>query len=110
MKKRKTKLPKKKGKSMDTSLVKVSRPTPPPGAVAVYDDSARYKFGFGVASQSSGRIYKISFDAAPGCLYWKCSCPGCISHGDCKHLRACGLNGKNGGKQIDFAKKHGFLR
>lgn len=92
-----------------SAIVKSPRPTPPSSAVAVYPDDARYKFGFGVASQSSGRIYKISFDAAPGALYWKCSCPGCITHGQCKHLDACGLQGRKYGKQIGFAKKHGFL-
>lgn len=92
------------------ALVKPARPAPPPGAVASYPDDDRYKFGFGVASQSSGRIYKISFDSAPGALYWKCSCPGCISHGDCKHLQACGLRGRRYGKQLDFAKKYGFLK
>ena len=115
MKKRKTKLPQKKEKVMNTSLaktnsiVKASRPVPPAGAIAVYADTERYKFGVGVASQSSGRIYKISFDAALGSLCWKCSCPGCIAHGDCKHLRACGLKGRAYGKQLDFAKKHSFI-
>lgn len=90
------------------TIVKAPRPTPPPGAI-VYPDSERYKFGFGVASSSGTRIYKISFDAAPGALHWKCSCPGCISHGDCKHLQACGLRGRKYGRQIDFAKKHGFM-
>jgi len=91
-----------------TGIVKVQRPTPPRNAVAVYDDSPRYKFGFGVASQSSGRIYKISFDVARLC--WTCSCPGCIGHQKtCKHLQACGLKGPDCGKQLDFAKKHGFL-
>lgn len=89
-------------------LVKAPRPPTPPGAVATYDDSPRYKFGFGVASASSGRIYKISFDVSRLC--WMCSCPGCIGHQKtCKHLKACGLQGPDGPKQIAFAKKHGFL-
>lgn len=97
---------------MDTfsnAIVRAPRPKPPSGAIQTYPDSDRYKFGFGVASASSGRIYKISFDAAPDALYWRCSCPGCISHGDCKHLKACGLKGRNYGKQLDFAKKHGII-
>lgn len=93
-----------------TGLVKVPRPAPPPSAIAVYDDGPRYKFGFGVASQSSGRIYKISFDAAPGACWWCCSCPGCIRYGDCKHLRACGLAGRAAGRNVLFARKHGFLK
>lgn len=92
------------------SIVKASRPATPSGAIAVYADSERYKFGFGVASESSGRVYKISFDAALGSLCWVCSCPGCIRTGQCKHLTACGLKGRAHGKQLDFAKKHGFLK
>ena len=93
-----------------TGIVKVPRPTPPHNAVTVYDDGPRYKFGFGVPSQSSGRIYKISFDAAPGACWWCCSCPGCIRHGQCKHLDACGLRGRSSGSQTLFARKHGFLK
>lgn len=95
-----------------TGLVKAARPVPPSSAVAVYDDTDRYKFGFGVASASSGRIYKISFDAAGGALYWKCSCPGNITHGRCKHLKACGLMGRadmNRADGLAFAKRHGLL-
>lgn len=91
------------------AIVKAPRPKAPGNAVQTYPDSDRYKFGFGVASSSSTRIYKISFDAAPGALYWVCSCPGYITHGDCKHLRACGLRGRQYGKQLDFAKRHGFI-
>lgn len=99
-----------KGQIQRTSaIVKAPRPQSPRNAIATYPDSDRYKFGFGVASSSGSRIYKISFDAADGALYWSCSCPGCISHGDCKHLQACGLRGRKYGKQIDFAKKHGLL-
>lgn len=69
---------------------------PPPGSIQ-YPDSNRYKGGFGVRSQSSDRIYKISFDVAQSC--WVCSCPGCIRHGHCKHLQASGLKGRKYGKQ-----------
>jgi hypothetical protein len=93
-----------------SAIVKVPRPKPPGNSVMEFPDSDRYKFGFGVASSSSKRIYKISFDTAPGAMYWVCSCPGAISHGDCKHLSSCGLRGRKFGAQLDFAKKHGFLK
>ncbi len=81
-------------------------------AVQTFPDDERYKFGFGVASESSGRIYKISFDAAPGALYWRCSCPSGIARGRCKHLDACGLKGRadmQRAEGVSFAKKHGLL-
>ena len=59
----------------------------------------RHIFGFLVASSSGRSNYKISFDAAPGAMYWVCSCPGCIRHGQCKHLTAAGLQGRKFGKQ-----------
>lgn len=83
--------------------------TPPNQAVIKFPDSPRYKGGFGVKSSSSNKIYKISFDAAPGALYWCCSCPGCIRHGQCKHLTACGLRGRRYGRQIGEAKKYGWI-
>ena len=91
-----------------SALVKVTRPSPPPNAIQIYQDAPRARFGFGVASSSSGRIYKISFDDAPGALYWRCSCAG-IRYGQCKHLTSCGLKGRAGGPQLDFAKKHGLI-
>jgi hypothetical protein len=69
---------------------------PPPGAIT-YPDSTRYKGGFGVRSETSNRLYKVSFDTAQGC--WVCSCPGNIAHGDCKHLSANGLRGRRYGRQ-----------
>lgn len=96
-----------------TGLVKVPRPSVPYGACAVYEDSPRYKFGFGVASATSGRIYKISFDTADGALYWKCSCPSCITRGYCKHLTACGLKGRadmSRAEGLAFAKRHGIIQ
>lgn len=69
---------------------------PPAGSIQ-YPDSDRYKGGFGVRSESSNRIYKISFDTAQGC--WVCSCPGNITHGNCKHLDASGLKGRKYGRQ-----------
>ena len=96
-----------------SALVKVSAPKPPPNAIQTYQDAPRARFGFGVASSSSGRIYKISFDDAPGALYWRCSCPAGISRGYCKHLRARGLKGRadmSRQEGLDFAKKHGLLQ
>lgn len=95
-----------------SAIVKVQAPKPPPNAIQTYQDAPRARFGFGVASQSSGRIYKISFDDAPGALYWRCSCPAGISRGYCKHLRACGLKGRADmpkAEGLAFAKKHGLL-
>jgi len=70
-------------------------------------DDKRYKFKFEL-SGSTGRRYRLSFDTARLC--WMCSCPGCIGHQTtCKHLRACGLRGPDGGQQIGFAKEHGFI-
>lgn len=68
-------------------------------AVTTFPDSDRYKMGFGVKSASSDSIYKVSFDMSMGC--WKCSCMGCIRHGQCKHLNACGLKGRNHGKDME---------
>ncbi len=77
-------------------------------ALKVIPDDNRYKFKFEVAG-STGRVYRISFDISRLC--WVCSCPGCIGHQKtCKHLGACGLRGPDGGKQVDFAKKHGFMK
>jgi len=82
----------------------------PPGmAVMHFPDSARYKGGFGVRSESSNNVYKISFDSASGAMYWTCSCMGNIRYGQCKHLTACGLKGRQTGRQIDEAKKYGWL-
>ena len=78
-------------------------------ATQSFPDSDRYKGGFGVRSSSSDKIYKISFDTAPGALYWKCSCVGGIRWGQCKHLTACGLKGRPFGRQIGEAKKYGWL-
>jgi hypothetical protein len=57
--------------------------------------AGRYLHGF-IITGESGRNYKISFDTSQMC--WVCSCPGCIRHGQCKHLTACGLSGRKFGK------------
>jgi hypothetical protein len=74
-------------------------------ALAVHPDDKRYKCRFDIRSESGNRIYRISFDSAPGAMYWKCSCPGCIAHGHCKHLRAMGLPGRKQGKSLEWARK-----
>lgn len=74
-------------------------------AIAVHPDDERYKCRFDIRSESSNRVYRISFDSAPGALCWKCACPGGIAHGDCKHLRALGLPGRKYGKSLEWAKK-----
>lgn len=63
-------------------------------------DDSRYKHKFFVRSASSNALYKISYDSAPGAMHWKCSCRGNIRHGDCKHLKACGLKGRKFGKVL----------
>ena len=77
-------------------------------AAIVYPDSTRYKCGMGVKSQSSGKIYKVSYDAADGAMYWVCSCPGACVHGNCKHLKAMGLQGRKFGKDLTTAKALGL--
>ena len=72
----------------------------PENAVETLPDTDRYKVRFKVRSESSNNLYLISFDAAPGAGYWTCSCRGCISHGQCKHLTAAGLKGRKFGKDI----------
>ena len=69
---------------------------PPRGALQVLPNTDRYKCRFDIPSQSSGRIYRVSFDAAGP--YWVCSCPGNIRHGQCKHLDAMGVHGRKYGK------------
>lgn len=74
-------------------------------ALEILPDSDRYKCRFTIRSESSSMVYMISFDAAPGALYWKCSCRGNIAHGHCKHLRAMGLPGRSSGKSLEWARK-----
>ena len=66
--------------------------------VQLLPDSDRYKCRFTVRSESSNRLYMISFDVANGAGYWKCSCPGYLRTGQCKHLTAMGLKGRKYGK------------
>ena len=89
---------------MENQVIKF---VPPSIATESCPDTERYKGGFLVRSETSNRKYKISFDMAVLCF--KCSCPGCIRFGQCKHLTAAGLKGRNYGKQLDVAKKYGWL-
>ncbi len=59
----------------------------------------RYLYGFTIPNSAGTANYRISFDAAPGAMYWTCSCRGCIAHGQCKHLTAAGLQGRKFGAQ-----------
>ena len=61
-------------------------------------NTPRYKCRFEVKSSSSNRMYRISYDAAPGAGYWTCSCPGNIKWGQCHHLNEMGLHGRKFGK------------
>lgn len=72
---------------MNTAIV----PAMPKGVTKIEPDDARYKNKFHVNSSSSNRVYRISFDAAPGAGWYTCSCRGNISHGSCKHLESIGL-------------------
>lgn len=74
-------------------------------ALRVLPDDGRYLCRFDIRSESSDRIYRIAFDAANGAGYWKCSCRGCIRHGQCKHLTAMGLRGRKSGRQLEWIAK-----
>jgi hypothetical protein len=69
---------------------------PPTYALETMPDNDRYKCRYKIASQDSGRVYTVSFDMAIEA--WSCSCRGCISHGQCKHLTAAGLYGRKSGR------------
>lgn len=79
---------------MTTTLARIQA-----NAVEVLPDSDRYKVRFKVRSASSNQLYMVSFDNAPGAQYWTCSCRGNIRHGQCKHLTAAGLRGRQFGRQ-----------
>lgn len=77
-------------------------------AVERLPDSDRYKMRFKVRSSSSNKLHLVSWDAAPGAKYWVCSCLGCISHGDCKHLKSIGLWGRERSKSLPASKRKMF--
>jgi hypothetical protein len=93
-----------------TKTAIMPRPKPPSNAYSILPDSpdGRYKCRYEIRSETSDRIYRISFDAAKGAGYWVCSCPGCISHGSCKHLESAGLRGRKYGRQLDTLKAFGL--
>jgi hypothetical protein len=74
-------------------------------ALNTYPDTDRYKCRIEIRSETSQRIYRISFDAAPRAGYWTCSCPGNIRHGTCKHLKAMGLPGRANGRSLIWCRK-----
>lgn len=80
----------------------------PSNAIEVLPDSDRYKCRFKVRSESSNRLYLMSYDTAGS--YWTCSCRGNIRHGQCKHLTAAGLKGRKYGRSalnVDVQTKIG---
>lgn len=82
---------------------------PPNGAPAL-PDNKQYKGRFEIHSQSSNRVYIVSYLVGPHSNYWVCGCLGYIRTGDCKHLRALGLRGRAYGPQIADGKKYGFIK
>lgn len=82
---------------------------PPPNALNALPDTDRYKMRFDIGSGSTDAVYRVAYDAAPGAMYWTCSCRGNIGHGDCKHLIAMGLHGRKYGKNLDQARTLGLL-
>lgn len=79
-----------------TSTGAAGRPIEPPSDAIRYPDDDRFKCCIGVKG-SSDKIYKIAFDTSV--MFWRCSCLGNISHGDCKHLKALGFKGRKYGAQ-----------
>ena len=79
----------------------------PKTAIETFPDTDRYKARFNIKSESSNKIYRISYDAAPNAGYWTCSCMGNIRYGQCKHLSACGLKGrKYGFTKLEDSRKN----
>lgn len=90
-------------KPMPTAIIKA-----PVTAVETLPDNGYYKCRFKVQSETTNQLYLISFNSSPGTGYWMCSCRGCISHGDCKHLRAAGLRGRKHGKDLATLRELGL--
>jgi len=81
-----------------------------PSAIEVLPDSDRYKCRFTVRSESSNKLYMVSYDSAAGAGYWTCSCFGNRRFGQCKHLTAAGLKGRKFGKsEITLVNVNGRL-
>lgn len=82
--------------------------TMPSSAVETLPDSDRFKCRFKVKSASSNQLYLISYDSAAG--WWTCSCRGNIRHGQCKHLTAAGLKGRQfGSSKLEEASSNKLL-
>ena len=62
--------------------------------IATLPDTPRFKNRIDVRSDHSGRVYRVSYDNAPGAGYWSCSCMGCVTHGTCRHLEEIGVSGR----------------
>jgi hypothetical protein len=60
-------------------------------------DTDRYRNRFQVESDSSNKKYTIAFDIARNAGYWTCSCMGCCTRGQCKHLDRLGYKGRQYG-------------
>lgn len=60
-------------------------------------DNDRYRNRFQIESDSSNKKYTIAFDMAHNAGYWTCSCRGCCTHGQCKHLTRFGYYGRKYG-------------
>jgi hypothetical protein len=85
------KLAKKAKKPMNATTAIV--PAMPRGFVKIEPDDSRYKNKFHVNSATSDRVYRISYDSAPGAGWYICSCPcGLIGKQNCKHLKAIGIH------------------
>ena len=80
----------------------------PSHAVEVLPDNGRWVCRFKVKSSSTNNKWLISFDTAKGAGYWVCNCPGCLRHGQCKHLDAAGLRGRKFGRQLDTLRELGL--
>lgn len=66
---------------------------PPQDAIMLPDEGC-HKLRLKVPNSSGTRYYLVSFLSGPNSNYFQCSCPGCITHGNCKHLSAMGLWGR----------------
>jgi hypothetical protein len=73
-------------------------------------DLGPYKMRFRIPSSSGHRNYLIAFMSGPNANYFTCDCPGCIAHGQCKHLTGLGLWGrKNRTEALKKAEQLGLV-
>jgi hypothetical protein len=84
--------------------------TPPPGVI-MQPDSGPHKLRMDVPSSGGDRYYRVSFLSGPNSNYFQCSCPGCIRHGQCKHLTAMGLWGRaHSARALARAREIGLVK